>query len=241
VMKPVIAASRVVRNYTRSSNGLQALINYWAQSDGGQWGITMRDFSGTIAASYNGNRQFTSASVYKIYVAYVVYTKVDNGEFGMETPTSNGNSVSGCLELMIVRSDNSCGAALGNKIGWGASNSIVHAKGFGSTSINQGNQLTTANDAANYLTALQNGGLVSVDNRQALLSKLGRQIWRYGIPAGSPGMHVANKLGTVGNYNHDIAIVYHPKGAYVLSVFTYGSSHARIRELARQVAAVMAQ
>lgn len=88
---------------------------------------------------------------------------------------------------------------------------------------------------------LQNGGLLSAGNRQALLSKLGRQVWRYGIPAGSPGMHVANKLGTVGSYNHDVGIVYHPKGAYVLSVFTSGSNHARIRELARQVAVIMSQ
>jgi hypothetical protein len=69
---------------------------------------------------------------------------------------------------------------------------------------------------------------------------MGHNIYRYAIPAGSTG-HSANKLGAAGAYNHDVAIVYHPKGAYVLSVFSYGSNHAQIRELARQISAVMSQ
>lgn len=240
-MQPVIVPARTIRNYSRSSQGLQALFNYWDESNGGTWGIVLKDFSGNISASINPNRQFTSASVYKIYIAYVVYTKVDAGEFGMSSPAGNGNSIAGCLELMIVRSDNGCGNALGNKIGWSANNGMLHAKGFTSTSIAYGGQLTTAQDTTTYLMQLQNGGLVSAGHRDSLLNMMGRNIYRYAIPAGSPGMHSANKLGVVGNFSHDVAIVYHPKGAYVLSVLSYGSSHARIRELARQVTAIMHQ
>jgi beta-lactamase class A len=241
VTTPVIVPAQTIRNYTRSSQGLQALLNYWDESNPGTWGIVLKDFNGSISASFNPDRQFTSASVYKIYVAYVVYAKVDNGEFGMSSATNNGNDVSGCVDLMIVRSDNSCAHALGDLIGWDANDGMLHASGFGSTSIALGGALTTARDAANFLMQLQNGTLLSTGNRDAMLNMMGRNIYRYAIPAGSVGMHSANKLGALGAYNHDVAIVYHPKGTYVLSVFSYGSNHYRIRELARQIAAVMAQ
>lgn len=240
-IQPVIFVQRAIRTYTRSSRGVQALLDYWSQSNGGQWGIVVRNFNGDISASHNGNKQFTSASVYKIYIAYVVYTKVSAGQMSMDSATGNGRSVASCMEVMIVRSDNPCAIALGDMIGWSASNGMLYAKGFNSTNIAYGGQVTTPNDAANYLFALETGSLLSSAHRSDLLSKMGRGIYRYAIPAGSPGMHVANKLGALGTYNHDVAIVYHPKGAYVLSVFSTGSSHAKIRELAGQINALLNQ
>ncbi|HTE57529.1 MAG TPA: serine hydrolase [Verrucomicrobiae bacterium] len=240
-VQPVVFVQRATRTYTRSSRGVQALLDYWSQSNGGQWGVVVRNFGGDISASHNGNKQFTSASVYKIYIAYVVYTKVNGGQMSMDSATGNGQSVASCMELMIVRSDNGCATALGDMIGWGASNGMLYAKGFNSTTIAYGGQVTTPNDVANYLFALESGGLLSGAHRSDMLSKMGRGIYRYAIPAGSPGMHVANKLGALGAYNHDVAIVYHPKGAYVLSVFTTGSSHAKIRELAAQINALLNQ
>jgi beta-lactamase class A len=238
---PVIQSAQVIRNYTRSSKGLQALLNYWNESNAGTWGIVLKDFGNNVSASINPDRQFVSASVYKLYIAYVVYTKVDSGEIGMDSFTSSGNTVSGCLDLMIVRSDNDCGWALGDMIGWESSDGLLHAKGFTSTSLAYGGRVTTAQDAASYLMQLENGALLSPANRVALLHKMHNNIYRYAIPAGSPGMAVANKLGVRGAYSNDVAIVYHPKGTYVLSVFSYGSSHADIRELARQIAVVMNQ
>ena len=241
VISPVVVMAQTNRNYTRSSKGLQALLNYWDASNSGTWGIMLKSLDGNISASFNPDRQFTSASVYKIYIAYVVYTKSDNGELSMGSPTSTGNTVSGCLDIMIVRSDNACAAALGDMIGWNANNGMLHAKGFGSTSIEFRGQLTTAQDTTNYLMQLQNGSLLSAGNREALLYKMSHNIYRYAIPAGSVGMPSANKLGAAGTYNHDVAIVYHPKGTYVLSVLSCGSDHYRIRELARQIAAVMSK
>ncbi|HTE22421.1 MAG TPA: serine hydrolase [Candidatus Limnocylindria bacterium] len=234
--------SRVIRTYSRSSRGMQALLDYWSQSHGGQWGIVMQQLNGgSISASVNPNRQFRSASVYKIFVAYVVYTKINAGQLSMSAGTDTGKSVGTCLELMIVRSDNACGTALGNKIGWSANHGMLRAKGFGSTQLVYGGHLTTARDTATFLTYLQSRSLTGSGYDGSLLSMFGRQIWRYGIPAGSPGMHVANKLGTAGGFNNDIAIVYHPRGTYILTVLTYGSNFGSIRELAGQVAALMSQ
>jgi len=238
---PIIESARTIRNYTRSSQGLQALLDYWDTSNAGTWGIVVKEVEGGVSASINPDRQFTSASVYKLYVAYATYIKSDSGEINMGSPTGNGNTVSGCMDLMIVRSDNDCATELGGMVGWGASNGMLRDKGFNATSIAYGGQLTTAQDTTNFLLQLHKGSLLSEGNKQALLDKMGRNIYRYAIPAGSPTIRSANKLGALGVYNHDVAIVYHPKGAYVLSAFSQGSSHARIRELARQISAVMGQ
>lgn len=237
----ILAPARVNRGYTRSSKGMQALLDYWSQSAGGQWGVVMRDFNGTINAAVNQNRQFTSASVYKLYVAYVIHTKADSGQISLNSPTSTGRSVDSCLEVMIVRSDNPCGEALGNMIGWSNSNGQIHAAGMPSTSIAWGGQLTTAQDSATYLIKLQNGTLLAGAGRSAIIDRMARSIYRQAIPAGTTGISVANKIGALPPYNHDVGIVYHPKGAYVLTVFTYGSSHSKIRELAAQIRMVMDQ
>ena len=239
-MKAVKAATSTVRVYSRSSKGLNALLQYWDQSNAGTWGIVLKSFDGSVDANFNPDRQFTSASVYKLYVAYVVYGKVSDGTLAMDTATGNGNDVAGCLHIMIVRSDNACAIALGDMVGWDASNGTLQAKGLNSTSMAKGNQLTTPRDAASYLLQLQNGTLMAGGHRDALLDKMSHNIYRYAIPAGSAGGS-ANKLGAAGAFNHDVAIVYHPRGAYVLSVFSQGSNHYRIRDLAREISNVMSQ
>ena len=71
-----------------------------------------------------------------------------------------------------------------------------------------------------------------------LLEKMGRQLYPYGIPAGSKGK-VYDKVGFLWSYIHDTGIVYHPKGTYVLTVMTSGYSYAKIAEITRQVEAIM--
>lgn len=240
-LQAVTPNTQIVRTYTKTSKGVQALINYWVQTHGGQFGIAFRNMDGSIVAAYNGDRQFTSASIYKIYVAYAIYSQVAAGNIVLEQPTGVDLSVSTCLERMITWSDNLCGHALGDMIGWQASNPLLQAKGIGSTTMQFGNQLTTANDAATFLTQLAHNNLIRTDLNSALVQLMHRQVYRQGIPAGSRGSSVANKIGQLYGIEHDVAIVYHPKGAYVLSIFSYGSSVATFSSLAQQISDVMNQ
>ena len=228
------------RSYTRSSKGIQALIDEWVITHSGVYGVSFRYLSGGINADTNGNRQFTSASIYKLYVADVVYNKVQAGELSIDTATSTGASVAVCIDAMIVRSDNDCAIALGNMIGWNANVSFLRSQGFGSTNLISGGFLTTASDTADLLVKLQNGTLVPTSSASSLISMMSRQIYRAGIPSGSIGS-VANKVGFLGGLNHDAAIVYHPKGSYALVVMSSGSSFNAIADLSRKISAVMNQ
>lgn len=228
------------RSYTRSSKGIQALIDEWVKTHSGVYGVSFRYLAGGISADASGNRQFTSASIYKLYVADVVYNKVQNGELTLDTATSTGASVASCIDAMIVRSDNNCAIALGSMIGWNANVGFLRSQGFGSTNLISGGFLTTASDTADLLVKLQNGTLVPTSSASSLISMMGRQIYRAGIPAGSAGS-VANKVGFLGGLNHDAAIVYHPKGSYALVVMSSGSSFSAIADLARQISTIMNQ
>ncbi len=239
-VQPITPQTQIVRKYSKTSKGLQSLVDYWAQSHGGQYGVVLKRMDGSIAASYNANKRFTSASIYKLYLAYVVYSKVNAGTMSLDSTTSTGQSVSTCIDAMIVRSDNSCAIALGNAVGWQANDGMIHDKGFGSTTLTSGGHLTTAADTAEWLRALQSGTLTSGGYNDSLLSMMKRQIYRSGIPAGSAGS-VANKVGFIDGLNHDAAIVYHPSGTYVLTILTSGSSFSNIADLARQISQVLSQ
>lgn len=240
-LQAITPTTQVVRSYSKSSKGLQALVTYWAQTHGGQYGITLKTLSGSIVASHNGSKKFTSASIYKLYLAYVVYDKVAAGSMRLSDVTSTGASVESCIDAMIVRSDNNCAIALGNAVGWQSNDTLLHAKGFGSTTLTSGGHLTTSNDTAAWLVGLHSGTLNLNEYNVALLSMMGRQVYRTGIPAGSKGSSVANKVGFIDGLNHDAAIIYHPKGVYVLSVMSSGSSFSQISDLAKQISTVMNQ
>jgi hypothetical protein len=229
------------RSYTRSSAGLQALLDYWVQNHRGVYGIELRSLDGNIRASINPDKQFTSASVYKMYIAHLIYDRINAGTLSGSTITSTGLTIDTCIYKMIHLSDNACASAMGDIVGWNNSDAVLHAQGFESTTLAYEAQLTTANDAADWMAKLLDGSLVADTQRNNLINLMEHQIYRYGIPAGSKGMVVADKLGELYGLFHDVAIVYHPKGTYILSVFSDGSSAANVADLASQISKVMNQ
>ncbi len=162
-----------------------------------------------------------------------------NGQLDLGSPI-NGNTIGGCIEIMIVRSDNACAIALGNLVGWSANDAYLRGKGFGSTSFASGGHVTTASDTAKFLTMLSSGSLISGEYKNQLIGYMNRNIYRSGIPAGSSGS-VANKVGFLGGLNHDAGIVNHSSGSYVLVVMSNGSSFSNIADLSRKISNLLSQ
>lgn len=94
---------------------------------------------------------------------------------------------------------------------------------------------TTAQDEANMMEKLYNGSLLTSANRDFLFGFMNRQIYRSGIPAGSKGSVVTDKVGFLESWNHDMAIVHSPKSTYVLIVMSKYSSFSNISVLASRV------
>lgn len=240
IVQAVTPATIVSASYTRTNKGLQALIDEWVKNHKGTYNISLKTLAGDINASSNANAKVYPASIYKLYVADVAYNKAMNGQLDLNAEVMAGKSFAACIELMIVRSDNACAYAVGDAIGWDANNGFLATQGLGSTTLKKQSWNTTANDTANFLIKLQNGGLMSAEYTDTLLSMMSRQIYRSGIPAGSAGS-VADKVGFIDSYNHDAGLVYHPNGTYALVIMTSGSNFSNIADLARQISNVMGQ
>jgi beta-lactamase class A len=155
----------------------------------------------------------------------------------LSSQTSAG-SLDSCLQKTILVSDNNCAQAIIDLIGWNETQNQVKAAGFSSTNVNNsggGYMSSTAADLASLLKGLYDGSLLNTSSTDYLLNLMKQQVYRSGIPAGSPNAVVADKVGFLDSWNHDAAIVYAPNSTYVLVILTTNSSFSQIKALSNQI------
>lgn len=220
-----------VREYSNTQAGLSALLGDIKKSGMSVSVIELGNMG--RSANADGNKQYVAASTYKLFVAYAVIKKVEAGQMSWSDTISGSKNAEACFDAMIVVSDNPCAKAFGDKIGWQNIQNMMRDLGLSSTQLSP-SLYTTTNDLAKYLQQLQNGSLLSASGTDRLLSAMKRQIYRSGIPAGT-GATVANKVGFIDSYLHDAAIVYGPKGPYVLVIMSSGSSWSAISSVSGQI------
>lgn len=238
---PLAPTVQYTRSYTKSSTGIAAQIKNYDDDNAGVFGVSFIELGGQgLRAQHNGDRQFVTASTYKLFVAFSTLKKVDAGQMQWsDANIASGRNLSTCFDDMIVKSDNACAEALIKKNG-GASalNADIKSIGLNSTAFRSDNNVTTANDLATYLTKLEKNQLpLKPESRSRLLDAMKRNVYRKGIPAGASGQ-TADKVGFLWALLHDAAIVYSPKGTYVLVVMSDGSTWDAIADLTRKIEAL---
>lgn len=224
--------------YTATQEGLQAYVSDMAknqsmnivvqQMDGGKW-----------YAHADETQSIPSASTFKLYLAKILFDKIDAGEISWGDPILD-TDVAGCFERMTVASTNPCAESWIAQWGRQYINDYVYRLGFShGTSFTTGGAVqTTAADLNKYMIGLYNGTILSGANKERLLDSLGRHPYRYGIPTGSGGV-VHDKVGFLWDYVHDTAIVQHPRGTYVMTVMTKGKSYGAIAAVTREIERIM--
>ena len=238
VMKPVTPPDSVARSYTASQKGLQAYASYLASSE--QVEVAVMQLGGGGWSAYgNASSSMVSASTYKLYIATWVASQIKAGKMKL-TDTILTTTVQGCLERMIVVSDNACAEAWVKKAGPTNLNNFVHSKGISSATTFTAADATrtSAADLQKVTLGIWNGTMISGSLRNTILGYMNRQVYRQGIPAGSKG-RVYDKVGFLWDYLNDASVVVHPKGTYSLVIMTKVSSWAHIAEITRQIEAIM--
>src|SRR3989344_62988 len=225
------------------SSDLQVVLDRW-QGDypAAKFGVVVSELTGPKRKSnLSPITQFRAASIYKLYIADYIYDQVSNGNISLSSTLGMYRSVGDCIKPMIVVSDNACGESLGGAIGWTRLNNYVHSAGFVDTNLVPVN-VTTAADVAKYLEQLYDGTLISnAELSKQLLSHMSVQKFRSAIPAGVPGVPVADKVGYIPGVWNDGAIVYGPKSTYVLVVLSQNSRSSAIKDLSTRVADILNQ
>jgi beta-lactamase class D len=130
-------------------------------------------------ASVNPNVGYDPASVFKLYFTYTLFQNYNLDSLSKNTvPVAGRGSISmkNCLDLMIKNSDNPCGEAMGNRIGWGRTTKALKNIGIVNTDLNNPKGLTTtAADINLYLQKLNNGELMAPENQQYLIGLMQQQ------------------------------------------------------------------
>lgn len=233
----IVSPISYIHTYSATSAGMQALLNDWVVAHGDvTWGISIAELGGkNRSAGYNAGTSFMPASIYKLYVSYAAQSEISAGALDPNTITSTGQSVATCLDVMIIDSDNPCALAIADMVGWDTVTADAHVAGFTSTNISEDSISSTPSDTTLFLEKLAYGTLMDSTQTAALIGRMKQQIYRQGLPAGSNGATVADKVGFYGNYLHDAGVIYYPNSIYVISVFSDGGSWSQIANLASTI------
>ena len=217
-------------NTAEYNKELAGLISNWAKDQPayGHWGIAVRGLNGTtLEASYQGDTVFQSASIYKLYMIYALSQTVPTSQWSQKTP-GDYRSINDCVAAMLERSDNACGTAISNWLGWVKSQAKIEKAGYTHTTLDLSPVSTTANDTLKFMADLYNGVTFKPELRQTMIDDMQKSIFRHGIVAGCPDCTVANKTGNLNGYDNDAAIVTVDDKTFALSIFSKGGNGRQI-------------
>lgn len=228
------------RTYSPSNAELSKVMKDYTATHSGSYGVKMVELSGTRRnAAFNSTKTFTTASTYKMFVAYSVLLRIESGEMKWTDTSYGGLSVSTCFDRMLKLSNNECAVWFLLKISYPTVTAEAHAIGATHTNFNRNTGITsTADDEAHLLSQLYTGQILSQQaSRDRFIATMKGNVYVAGIPTGIPDATIADKVGFMDGLLHDAAIVYSKKGDYVLIIMTDNASWANIAELAGEIEA----
>lgn len=206
---------------------IQSTIDEFTANHPGEYAVKITDLKGISLAELNSDEQFFTASIYKLFVAYVGYQKVDEGVYNLDDPYVNDYNRGKCLDAMIRDSDSTCGETMLDELG--QSNVTAKMEEYGLKSTSLSDFLTSAEDVAIILQKIATGTGLSKESQKAFLDSMKTQDTKYrlGLPAGFKSTTVYNKVGwNLDQEWHDASIVELANGQKVIvSVLSSGAGY----------------
>lgn len=198
---------------------------------------------GNLATAVNGNQRMVAASTFKLFITAWLFHEVETGAKTWTATDENG------FQRMIVNSENDYAETVLAQSGAATLNSYFATLGTGYVFRPGTAASTTASDLMTMLKAIAQGTGPFADAalRQKLLTAMGKQIYRTGIPAAAStvaaGSVVQDKVGWLGSTDNDAGIVTTPAGdRYLLVIMTDNGSYqdfSQIAEIAKQVQTIV--
>lgn len=219
---------------------LQKLLSDWERAHSGQYSVVLADKAGKTLASINPDEVYYAASIYKLFVVYEAYQRVDSGVYNLEDTYAAGLSLRDCLD-QIVRLSNTNEAQICAETLWaeqGKEEQTARLKqlyGLKNTSLTS--ITTSAADTAVILARIESGEGLSESSRSLFMESMKRQIHRKGLPAGITRSTVYEKVGfNEAKEYHDAAILHLPDGrSLIVSIFTNGAGVKNIAALGTEL------
>lgn len=229
----------------------QSVVDEWIGSARGDKGIVIYDLDrDEIAASYNANGEFATASIYKLFVVYEGYKLLESGEWQADDPAgSTGYTILECLDLAIRESNSACAETLWAKIGYDTLQNIVK-NDFGLENTYVQDLSSTPMDVMEmmkiyyYHNEIKQEDLVAQMKDSFLNQPVTEYNWRQGLPSGFDVANVYNKVGW--EYSpeagywliyDDAAIVEYPEQdrRFIVVVMTNKIDYKQVRKLGKDI------
>ena len=242
------------------SDDLQGALNSWTRSVGGSKGAIFYDLdTGKVLAEYNADEKFATASVYKLFVVYEGYRRLQNGTWnGEDKAGSTGKTIAKCLDLAIRESNSACAETLWGMMGRDTLDAAVQ-NDFGLPSVTVGSLSATPREIMLMMKRFYEHPEITDENLVATIKDSflnqppsaglcsGPCNWRQGLPSGfSDKVKVYNKVGwnfngSVWTIYDDAAIIEFPEKdrRIIAVVMTSGVHYNKIKNLATQIESVI--
>lgn len=199
---------------------LQLALNQWVttQPHAANSGVLIYDIDNDeIVARHNEDTKFRIESIYKMFVAYEGYYRVDHGQWDGNTRALNWNDFKGspytislCLDYMIRYSYSSCAENIWQRIGQANLQTIYNEKGYKNTSI--AGITSTPADLTKLYQQYWNHSDLSEESWKKIKDSMLNQVpatkdttyarnWRQGLPSGFSTAIVYDKVGWYGDGN----------------------------------------
>lgn len=231
----------------------QAVVDEWVKSSGGTRSVLIYDLDrNEVVGEYNQNESYNTASLYKLFVVYEGYRRVQSGEWNADEPVgATGYTVLKCLDLAIRESNSACAEVLWYKIGQDELDEIIE-NDFDIKDSIISDLVSTPHDIMKMMkiyyshSDITDEDLISRMKDSFLNQPATEYNWRQGLPSGFANADVYNKVGW--DYNpdggywniyHDAAIVEFPEKNrhYVVVVMTSRVPFGKISALGTAIEA----
>ena len=160
---------------------LEAVIADFKVPDNGRLSVVVYDLTNReYLLSHNKEDLYPTASLYKLYLAYMAYEDVDNGRLALEQPFTNHPAyrhelnLGTCLHLMVAVSDSPCGETLLAHYGYPAIQARLQELGL--PHVNAAAFRASAEDMTRLLELIY-GDNLSADSRGKLLGSMSNQAY----------------------------------------------------------------
>lgn len=230
----------------------QTVVNEWVRSVSGNKSVMIYDLDrDELVGSYNSKENYGTASLYKLFVVYEGYRRLESGEWQADEPAgSTGYTVLECLDLAIRESYSPCAETLWAEIGHDELDKIIKTD-FGIANSDISVLTSNPEDIMKMMKLFYehsdiNDEVLVANMKDSFLNQPKTEYnWRQGLPSGfSDTVNVYNKVGWEFNENgnywniyHDAAIVEFPEKDrhFIVVAMTNKVPYQQIRKLGSMV------
>ncbi len=228
----------------------QPTIDAWVSSVGGRKGVIIYDLErDTVVGQYNADQKFSTASLYKLFVVYEGYRRIQNGSLDPNTMAGvTGYNIQKCLDLAIRESHSPCAETIWKIIGRDDLNEIARNE-FNIPDIIVSNLSATPSEIMQIMKRfyehpdIQDEALLAGIWDSFLNQPITIYNWRQGLPSGfSDKVLVYNKVGW--NWDGEKWTIYDDAAIldfvaeerhFIVVVMTSGVAYQQIRNLGAQI------